>query len=174
MVRSYFCKMIGDKSNSNCSIKDICIKNISITALGSFAGIGMIAYLAECYSLALLLPSFGASAVLLYAACHVPMAQPRNVIGGHIISALMGVITYQLFASTWWAYAIGVSLAIVAMMLTGTLHPPGGATAFVAIYTGQSFEFIISPVGLGAVCLVLIALLVNNLSPKRQYPKYWY
>jgi CBS-domain-containing membrane protein len=60
------------------------------------------------------------------------------------------------------------------MLVTRTLHPPGGATAYVAVISGQGFGFVLSPVGLGAVCLVAIALLVNNLSSERKYPDYWF
>ncbi|MDA8233537.1 MAG: HPP family protein [Clostridia bacterium] len=107
-------------------------REIFWTALGSFAGIAVVAFLTTRFRIPLLVPSFGASAVLLYAACHVPMAQPRNVIGGHFISALMGVGISYLTGLSWWSLALGVTFAIIGMMLTGTLHPPGGATAFVA------------------------------------------
>ncbi|WP_027364217.1 HPP family protein [Desulfotruncus alcoholivorax] len=170
-IANYLCKMKGGKCDS---LPGMSMSGLLITALGSFCGIGLVAMLSQFYQLPLLLPSFGASAVLLYAACHVPMAQPRNVIGGHIVSALMGVVVYQLFGGAWWSIALGVTMAIVAMTVTYTLHPPGGATAFVAVYSGQNFSFILSPVGIGAVCLIIIALIVNNLSSERKYPDYWY
>lgn len=148
--------------------------NHLITAIGSFLGIGLISILNTYYAIPLLVPSMGASAVLLYAACHVPMAQPRNVIGGHLVSATAGVLVFQLLGNQWWTIALAVTLAIFFMNLTHTLHPPGGATAFVAVYTGQSFSYILSPVGLGAVLLVIIAVLVNNCSSKRKYPDFWF
>jgi len=171
IIIGYLCKMKGGKCSS---LNRIQLSNLLVTALGSLTGLGLVGVLSSHYKLPLLLPSFGASAVLLYAACHVPMAQPRNVIGGHILSALVGVAVYQIFGGEWWAISLGVTLAIVAMALTHTLHPPGGATAFVAVYTGQGFGFVLTPVALGAVCLVIIALLVNNLSPRHKYPEYWY
>ena len=107
---------------------------------------------------------------MVYAACHVPMAQPKgNVIGGHFVSALVGVLVYYFLGSQWWSVAFGVTLAIVTMMVTNTLHPPGGATAFVAVYTQQGFGFIFCPVLVGAIALVVIAVLVNNLSNKCKY-----
>jgi len=169
--RSYLCKMKGGKCSSHPKYSTVAL---SVTALGSFAGIGLVSLLATYYNLPLLLPSFGASAVLLYATCHVPMAQPRNLVGGHLISAFVGVSVFQLLGDVWWAVALGVSLAILTMAVTYTLHPPGGATAFVAVYTQQNFDFVISPVGLGAVCLLIIALLVNNVSCERKYPDYWF
>lgn len=149
-------------------------RELLVTAAGSLLGIGLVTLLAHLYNLPLLVPSFGASAVLLYGACHVPMAQPRNVVGGHIVSGLTGVIVSALLGSSWVAITIGVSLAIVLMALTRTLHPPGGATAFMAVSTGQGWKFVFMPVAGGVLCLVLMAILVNNISPERHYPQYWY
>lgn len=145
-----------------------------ITALGSFLGIGLVALLNYFYQIPLIVPSFGASAVLLYAACHAPMSQPRNVIGGHLVSATTSVAVYQSFGIHWWSIALGVTLAILFMSLTHTLHPPGGATAFIGVYTEQSWSYIFSPVGVGAILLVLVAVVVNNLSSKRKYPHFWF
>ncbi|MFZ5652304.1 MAG: HPP family protein [Bacillota bacterium] len=128
-VKTYLCKMKGGRCQD---LPGISWSNLLVTAAGSLLGIGLVGFLSAYYNLPLLFPSFGASAVLLYAACHVPMARPRNVIGGHIISALAGVATYYFLGATWWSIALGVTLAILAMTVTHTLHPPGGATAFVA------------------------------------------
>ncbi|MBI5026529.1 MAG: HPP family protein [Nitrospirae bacterium] len=152
--------------------------------LGSVIGIGICSYLSSRYfeprDLILIIGSFGASAVLVYGAIKSPLAQPRNLIGGHIISGLVGVACYQLFGETIWiAAAFGVSLAIVAMLLTKTLHPPGGATALIAVIGGKKihdlgFLYAFIPAGLGAVILLIVALLINNLSKNRRYPEYWF
>ncbi|MFZ5644613.1 MAG: HPP family protein [Bacillota bacterium] len=167
---NYLCKMKGGKC---AEIEPVSWPGLILTAFGSLIGLGLVCLLSAHYKLPLLLPSFGATAVLLYGAWNVPMAQPRNVIGGHIISAFVGVIANQLFGSAWWAIAVGVTGAIIAMTITRTLHAPGGATAFVAIYNNQDYGFILSPVGLGVVFLVLTAVLINNLSNERKYPEYW-
>jgi len=91
--------------------------------------------------LSLLIGSFGASAVLVYGAIKSPLAQPRNLIGGHVISGLVGVACWQVFGATLWvAAALAVSLAIVAMLATKTLHPPGGATALIAVIGGAKIH----------------------------------
>lgn len=152
--------------------------------LGSVAGIGLCGYLSSRYfepkDLTLLIGSFGASAVLVYAAIKSPLAQPRNLIGGHVISALVGVACYRLFGvfSLGIAAAMAVSLAIVAMLATKTLHPPGGATALIAVIGGAKvhalgFLYAFVPAGAGAIILMIIALIVNNLSKERKYPEYW-
>lgn len=152
--------------------------------LGSVLGIGLCGYLSSRYfeprDQTLIIGSFGASAVLLYAAIKSPLAQPRNLVGGHIISALVGVACFQLFGNTTWiASALAVSLAIVAMLATKTLHPPGGATALIAVIGGAKvhslgFFYALVPAGAGAVILLVVALLVNNLSRNRKYPEYWF
>jgi len=151
--------------------------------LGAMIGIGLCASLSAKYfeprDLTLLIGSFGASAVLVYGAIKSPLAQPRNLIGGHIVSGLVGVACWQLFGGTLWlATAMAVSLAIVAMLATKTLHPPGGATALIAVIGGPKihslgFLYAVIPAGAGAVVLLIVALLVNNLSKNRKYPEYW-
>jgi CBS-domain-containing membrane protein len=151
--------------------------------LGSAFGIGICGYLSSQYfesrDMTLLIGSFGASAVLVYGAIKSPLAQPRNLIGGHVLSGLAGVACYQLFGNTvWLAAAMAVSLAIVVMLATKTLHPPGGATALIAVIGGTKihnlgFLYAFIPAGMGAVILLVIALFVNNLSKSRKYPEYW-
>jgi len=151
--------------------------------IGSVLGIVACAWLSSRYfeprDLSLLIGSFGASAVLVYGAIKSPLAQPRNLIGGHVISGLVGVACWQVFGATLWiAAALAVSLAIVAMLATKTLHPPGGATALIAVIGGDKvhalgFLYAIIPAGAGAVVLLIVALLVNNLNRNRKYPEYW-
>ncbi len=150
---------------------------------GAVIGIGICAYLSSYYfeprDLSLLIGSFGASAVLAYAAIKSPLAQPRNLVGGHIFSGLVGVGCYQVFGGTLWlAAAMAVSFAIVVMLATKTLHPPGGATALIAVIGGSKvhslgYLYAFIPAGAGAVILLAVALVVNNLSNNRRYPEYW-
>jgi len=127
----------------------------------------------------LLIGSFGATAVLVYGAITSPLAQPRNVLGGHLISALIGVACHQaLHQQPWLAAAAAVSLAIAAMQITRTLHPPGGATALIAVIGSQKIHslgylYALVPVGLGAAVMLLIALIVNNIPRSRRYPVFW-
>lgn len=151
--------------------------------LGAAIGIGLCAWLSSQFfeprDLSLIIGSFGASAVLVYGAIRSPFAQPRNLIGGHVISAFVGVATWQLLGGTTWiAAAAAVSLAIAAMLVTRTVHPPGGATALIAVIGGQQvhdlgwlYPFI--PAGAGALVLLAVALAVNNIPSSRSYPGYW-
>ncbi|GGN26422.1 hypothetical protein GCM10007984_29040 [Shewanella putrefaciens] len=125
--------------------------------------------------------SFGASAVLVYGAPLAEFSQPRNLIGGSVLSALIGVAVYQVCGDyVVLASALAVSLSIAFMYLTRTLHPPDGATTLIAVIGGENvhqlgFLYALMPVFLGSVLLLLVALVVNNLStdPKRHYPVYW-
>jgi len=151
--------------------------------VGAFIGIGFISYansnIFEKIDLLMIVGSFGASAVLIYGAIKSPLAQPRNLIGGHMLSALVGVASQQIFHSHMWlAAAVAVATAIAVMHLTKTLHPPGGATALIAVIGGEKIHnlgylYVVFPAGGGAFILLLIALLINNLPKSRRYPEFW-
>lgn len=147
--------------------------DIILSLLGTFLGITAIVILSHKFDLSVV-ASFGASAVLVFGVPDAPMAQPRNIIFGHTLSAMAGVVTVMLFGLTWWSPAVGTALALLIMLLTKTTHPPGGATALFAVMSQVHFSYIFSPIMAGAVILVIIGLLVNNLSPNKHYPRYWY
>ena len=94
----------------------------------------------------LLIGSFGASAVLLFGATDSPLSQPRNLVGGHLVSASVAVLVVALMGSTPFAMAIGVGLAIFVMNLTHTTHPPGGAPALIGVQGAVGPGFILLPV----------------------------
>ncbi len=129
-----------------------------------------------------LLGSFGASAVLIYAAPQAEFSQPRNFIGGHLLSTFIGVAIYKYLSfDIVTLSAIAVSLVIVVMYITNTLHPPGGATALIAIvgspHTHElGYMFVLSPILLDSLVLLIIGLVINNLSndSHRHYPRYWF
>ena len=121
----------------------------------------------------LLIGSFGASAVLLFGATDSPLAQPRNLIGGHVVSACVAVLMVALFGSSPRTIAMGVGLAIFVMNLTHTTHPPGGATALIGIQGAAGPGFIFVPVLAGALILLAAALFTNNIVYHRTYPRHW-
>lgn len=154
--------------------------NIIWSWIGSFFGILSIVLIHKGIlgdeDLGLVIGSFGASAVLVYGAIHSPLAQPRNLIGGHILSAIVGVISYKLFSKhILFCSAFAVATSILVMQLTLTLHPPGGATALIAVLGSEhihslGFIYVLYPVTTGALILFFIALIVNNISKHRHYP----
>lgn len=147
--------------------------DVILTCLGTLLGISAITFVAHTSQLPVV-ASFGASAVLIYGVPDAPLSQPRNVVFGHSLSAAAGVVTFLIFGLTWWSPALGTALALVVMLLTKTTHPPGGATALFAVLSQAQPSYILTPILLGAIILVIIGILVNNLSPNRHYPRYWY
>jgi CBS domain-containing membrane protein len=156
------------------------------TFLGSFTGIGLIGLLnsryLKAYDNMFLIGSFGASSVLIYGIINSPFSQPRNLIGGHVISAIIGVTIHKLIpGELWLSCAASVSLSIVVMQITKTLHPPGGATALIANLGSEKIHhlgyfYVLSPVLTGVIILLVVALVFNNLTSHRSYPanKRWY
>lgn len=148
--------------------------------LGSFIGMGLIAFVqskvVHTTDSFLMIGSFGASSVLIFAAVQSPLSQPRNLIGGHLLSAFIGVTISKLLPEIiWLAAPLSVSLSIVVMQMTKTLHPPGGATALLAVIGSEKIKalgyfYIVSPVMIGVLILFLTAIVFNNLTPNRKYP----
>ena len=154
--------------------------NIIWSWISSFIGILAISYFHSDFlddrDLTLVIGSFGASAVLVYGAVNSPLAQPRNLIGGHILSAIVGVVAFKLFSSNiLLASAFAVATSILLMQLTLTLHPPGGATALIAVIGSPQihdlgFLYVLVPVTSGAFILLVIAVIINNIPKHRFYP----
>ena len=116
----------------------------------------------------------GASAVLVFAVPASPLAQPWPVVGGNVLSCLVGVAVAHLLTPSPLAAGVAVGLAILAMSLTRCLHPPGGAAALLAVTGGPAvlaagYAFPFAPVGLNAVLLVLSALAFHRFS-RHSYP----
>jgi CBS-domain-containing membrane protein len=175
----YFKKMKGTTK----SPPAVSFSEIIWSWIGAFWGIASVAFINynmfQGTDLVMIIGSFGASAVLIYGAIRSPLAQPRNLIGGHVISAIIGVTMYKLLNShMWMAASIAVATAIAVMHATKTLHPPGGATALIAVIGSQKIHnlgylYVILPAGLGAIIMLVVALLINNIPKSRRYPKFW-
>jgi CBS-domain-containing membrane protein len=179
-MNGYLRKMRGGGQAS----PGVSLAEVGWSWLGAFAGIGLVGWmfsaLADRLDALILIGSFGASAVLLYGAPKSPLAQPRNLVGGHVLSALVGVaVRTMLPEPVWLSAGLAVATAIALMHLTRTLHPPGGATALIAVTGGAKinalgFGYALAPAGAGAGLLLAVALLVNNAAKNRRYPEYWW
>ena len=139
-------------------------KNIIISVVGAFLCMFLIAYFNSIDGTNLwLIPPFGASLVLVMAVHDSPLASPRNVFFGHILSASSGVLMFYFLGESPLAISAGLALAISLMMLTNTVHPPAGANPVIAILGAKTFEFVIMPVAIGASFIVIFALIYNKL-----------
>jgi len=156
------------------SYPPLSIKYAVWSFLSGTLGMLAIVEITELVGHPLLIGSFGASAVLLFGVTDSPLAQPRNLIGGHLVSAAVAVLVVALFGSNQLTMAIGVGLAIFAMNLTHTNHPPGGATALIGIQGAVGPDFILVPVLAGALILLVTALFTNNVVYHRTYPRHWF
>jgi CBS-domain-containing membrane protein len=179
MLKDYFNKMRGNSK----SPPAVNLSEILWSWIGAFLGISTVALISykvlDAIGLTMIIGSFGASAVLIYGAIKSPLAQPRNLLGGHVFSAIIGVTSYQLFQShIWLAAAVAVATAGAFMHATKTLHPPGGATALIAVIGGESvhklgYLYAVIPTAAGASIMLLVAVLVNNIPRTRRYPEFW-
>ncbi|WP_232073907.1 HPP family protein [Spirosoma aureum] len=150
------------------------------TFLGAFTAIAAIGLLQQSHFTqqddVFLIGSFGASCVLIFGATNSPLAQPRNLVGGHLLASLIGVAIHKLVPDQiWLSSALAVSLSIVCMQMTKTMHPPAGATALIANIGSEKikslgFGYTLTPVMTGVIILLLIALIVNNIPSSRSYP----
>ena len=145
------------------------MKNNFISAFGAFLCISVLAYLNSFEESNLwLIPPFGASMVLVMAVHESPLAHPRNILFGHILSALAGVFVFSLLGSSFISLGLAVGLAIFLMMSTKTVHPPAGANPIIAILGAKGISFILMPVAVGASFIVLFAIIYNKVL-KRKY-----
>ena len=146
------------------------IINALLSALGALIFISFLAFLDSSFEgMIWLIPPFGASMVLVMAVHESPLAKPKNILLGHILSALSGVIILYLIGDNFLALGIAVSLAVFVMIVTDTIHPPAGANPIIVILTGQGISFVLLPVAVGAFMLVMFAYFYNKLL-KRNYP----
>ncbi len=146
------------------------IINALLSALGALIFISFLAFLENSFDGTIwLIPPFGASMVLVMAVHESPLAKPTNILLGHILSALSGVIILYLIGDHFLALGLAVGLAIFVMTITKTIHPPAGANPIIVILTGQEISFVLFPVAVGALMLVIFAYLYNKLL-NRNYP----
>ncbi|KAF9546648.1 hypothetical protein EC957_009571 [Mortierella hygrophila] len=195
-IQTYFSKMKGQRHDPK-RLKSppkppTRIQVLVSTFVGSFIGIAIVAsmtYNSQWFldrNTPVITGSFGASAVLIYGAIEAPLSQPRNVIGGHIMSSFIGISLYKLFnlMSTelfnrlhWLLCSLAVSISLFVMQVTHTVHPPASASALIAVTGGQAiydlgYWFLLCPIALGVALMMTVAMIVNNVV--RTYPSHWW
>ena len=154
---------------SNYPNKKVLTHNL-LSGLGAFLCISCLAFLNLSESGNVwLIPPFGASMVLVMAVHESPLAQPKNVLLGHILSAMGGVLIYSFMGVSALSIGLSVGLAVFLMASFKVIHPPAGANPIIAVLGGEGIDFIIMPVALGAVFIVLFAIIYNKIL-NRNYP----
>ena len=151
-----------------------------VSGLAGLVGIGLIMLVSAQFlaprDLPWVVASMGASAVLLFAVPHGPLSQPWNFVGGHLISAFIGISIAMLMPDKVIAAALAVGIAISVMYITRCLHPPGGATALSAVVSGPAvqalgYQYMVMPILINVVVMLSWALFINNVISNRRYPE---
>lgn len=149
------------------------LKSVILAWLGGFCAIAAVTLLSDSLALALVLGSFGASCVLVFGYPDAPFSQPRNIVLGHVLSSLIGLVFLKFVGPEWWGMAMAVGTSIAVMMLTRTVHPPAGSNPVIVFLALPSWEFILFPTLIGAIVIAIVGLVFNNLTRSEKYPKYW-
>jgi|TARA_B100000767_G_scaffold246678_1_gene246437 CBS-domain-containing membrane protein len=149
--------------------KERLINNL-LSGLGAFLCISFLAFLnLSDYGSVWLIPPFGASMVLVMAVHESPLAQPKNILLGHILSAMSGVLIFSLMGTTFISIGLSVGLAVFVMASFNIIHPPAGANPIIAVLGGKGLSFVILPVAVGALFIVLFAIIYSKIIG-RKYP----
>jgi CBS-domain-containing membrane protein len=147
------------------------------TAAGAAGGalcIGLMEYLSVRADYPLMTIPFATSIVLVMGTPEAAPAQPRALIGGHLVATLVGLLVVKLAGPSPWAAALAVGLAIAAMPATGTFHPPAGIDALIVVTYGLSWGFLLAPFAAGAVLLTVCAVAWHNLAARTPWPLRWW
>lgn len=142
--------------------------------IGGTLGIFVLLIMTYWCDTILVMAPFGATCVLLFALPKAPLAQPRSIVGGHFVSTLIGLLTINLFGDGVIFIALAVGISITVMQFLRIVHAPAGANPILIIMSGiTDYTFLFTPVLIGSVLLVVVALIVNNIGVETRWPNYW-
>jgi CBS-domain-containing membrane protein len=117
---------------------------------------------------------FATSIVLVMGSPDVEAAQPRALVGGHIVATIVGLMVVKIAGPEPWAAALAVGLAIAAMHFTRTFHPPAGIDPLLVVVNNMPWTFLLVPVSVGAVLLALFAFIWHLLIRRYSWPIRWW
>ncbi|WP_306323857.1 MULTISPECIES: HPP family protein [unclassified Streptomyces] len=147
---------------------------IGIATLGGVVALTLLVALGSALDQTVLIPPLAASAALVFAAPALPLAQPRSVIGGQLISAVVGFLVLPLGGSSFWSAAVAGGLAIGAMALARTPHSPAAATSVIVVLSEPDTVLFLSLLLLGTVVLVAVGIAAGRTGKTARYPTYWW
>jgi len=149
------------------------LSRVAVASIGGGIAIAAVTYLSLLTDQILLMAPLGSTCALVFVAPWSEFAQPRNVVGGHVISALVGLAALHGLGTDPWVSALAVTLAILAMQLSQCMHPPGAALPLLVVQAQSDWLFVFTPVLVGAVIIVLIAVLYCRVTRVYPYPARW-
>ncbi|WP_264990114.1 HPP family protein [Lysinibacillus piscis] len=169
MIKAYIAKMRGGgRAPSRTNFAD------AITgAVGGLMCITILFALTNYTGATWLMASLGGSCVLVFVVWNAPLSQPRNIIGGHCLSAMIGLIIHSLLGTSIVTIGLAVGLTIFCMAFLGIIHPPAAANPIIILLNGYGWSYLFTPVLIGTVLIVLLGLIINNLRDTRKYPLFW-
>lgn len=153
--------------------RTIAPRTLMIAALGGGTAIAFLALLSDLTNQPLVLGSFGASCVLLFGYSDSPFSRPRNLLGGHFLASLVGLVCLTAFGASWWSVALALGLAITLMLVTDTVHPPAGSNPVIVMLTAPGWDFLATPTLAGASGLLLVAWITHRVLARRDWPAVW-
>jgi CBS-domain-containing membrane protein len=143
-------------------------------AAGGAVAIGVMEAFSTRAAIPLMAIPFATSIVLVMGSPDVEAAQPRALIGGHIVATIVGLIVVKVAGPAPWAAALAVGLSIMAMHLTRTFHPPAGIDPLLVVVNNMSWSFLLVPVAVGAILLALFAFIWHLLIRRYSWPTRWW
>lgn len=146
---------------------------IALATAGAMIAVSALSLVADVTQALMVLGSFGASTLLLFALPEAPLAQPRAVVGGHLIASLIALGCLSLFGQTWWAVGMATGLAVGGMMWTRTVHPPAGSNAIIVFLAKPGWGLLLFSTLAGTVLLIVIAVMYHRTTRRHRYPLYW-
>lgn len=147
---------------------------VLLASTGAIVAVSTLSYIAATTQGLMLLGSFGASALLIFALPEAPLSQPRSVVLGHLSASLIALGCLALFGSHWWAVGVATGLAVGFMMLTHTVHPPAGSNAIIVFLAKPSWGLLVSSTLGGTLMLIAIAVVYHRTTRRHTYPLYWH
>lgn len=154
--------------------REITPAHIVAGAAGGAAAIGLMQVFSEHAAFPLIFVPFATSIVLVMGSPEVEPAQPRALVGGHLISTMVGLMMLNITGPSLWAAALAVGLAMVAMHASRTFHPPAGIDPLIAVAQDMPWSFLIAPVALGALVLAGFAWFWHNVVSREPWPARWW
>lgn len=149
------------------------LRFLVISTLGAILAIAITGWLTETSGYVWQMAPFGATCVLAFGLPDSPLAQPRHILGGHLVATAFGLLALWLIGDGWLSMALATGLALGAMQALRVVHPPAGANPMVVIASHATPDFLLTPVLLGSLAIIAVALVVNNLRKRGSYPRYW-
>jgi CBS-domain-containing membrane protein len=144
-----------------------------VAGIGAAIAIGAMEWFSRASHYPLVIIPFATSIVLVIGSPEAEPAQPRALIGGHLVSTITGLALLKLTGPHAWAAAAGVGLAIIAMYVTGTFHPPAGINPLLVVSNNLPWSFLLAPVLAGALLLTLFAYVWHRWIRRRPWPQRW-